>query len=417
MDFRKDASKIIMESIKSTLPGNKVREILFQVNLGIGKVIVIAVGKAAYNMASAAHDILRSRIDNTLIVTKEGTKTGSLPNTEIIFAGHPYPNENSYRAAEKAIQMVEGLTAEDHVLFLLSGGASALFEKPRISPESYNYINDQLLASGAEIREINTVRKHLSAVKGGRFALLASPAQVDTIILSDVLGNDLSMVGSGPTAPDKTTGQDAFDIINKYHIRVPSDIIDILMDETPKKLGNTTYELVGDINILLETAKKTCEKLGYQTVLLNNQLTCEAREAGTFIAGIAKTFTNTEDNIAFIMGGETVVHLEGSGMGGRNQEMALSCALGIQGLENVCFLSVGSDGTDGPTDAAGGIVFGDTVRKMIKKGIQPYKALEDNDSYNALKAVGSLVNTGSTGTNVNDLSVLLIAGKNREETE
>ena len=414
MNLRNDASTIIKDAIKSALPGNKVRELLFQVDLGIGKVIVIAVGKAAHTMAKAAHDVLRSRIHAGLVITKEGTKVDEIPNMKVILAGHPHPNEKSYEAAEESIKLVSDLTPDDHVLFLLSGGASALFEKPMISPESYQYINDQLLACGANINEINTIRKHLSYVKGGRFAEIAAPAKVDTILLSDVLGNDISMVGSGPTTPDKTTGEEAFAIIEKYHIRIPADTIEVLMKETPKVLKNVSYEVVGDISMMLRTAKSTCEMLGYDTVLLNDNLTCEASEAGTFIAGIAKTFSGSKDNIAFLMGGETVVHLKGAGMGGRNQEMALSCAIGIDGMENVCFFSVGSDGTDGPTNAAGGIVDGTTAKKIRKAGIDPVKALQDNDSYHALKSVGSLVVTGATGTNVNDLSVLLIHRKDEE---
>ena len=407
-DLKKDAAKIIRESLSSALPGKNVRELLFQADVGTGKLIVIAVGKAAYKMAEAAYDVLRDRITAGLVVTKEGSEIGELPGFRFILAGHPYPNKASYEAADAAIEMVRDLSAEDHVLFLLSGGASSLFEKPMIPEESYHSINDRLLASGANINEINTVRKHLSFVKGGRFAKICEPAVVNTIVLSDVIGNDISMVGSGPTVQDRSTGEEAFGIIEKYHIRVPADVIQVLLQETPKTLRNVTVEVIGDIHQLIAKAKVCAEKLGYQTVVLTESLDCEASEAGRFIASIARTFSPLKESIAFLCGGETVVHLTGTGKGGRNQEMALSCARGIAGLENVLFFSVGSDGTDGPTDAAGGIVDGDTAERIRKCGMDPYRMLENNDSYNALKAAGALVMTGATGTNVNDLSVLRI---------
>ena len=408
MSLREDASKIIRHSISKVLPGQNVRQVLFETNLGGGRIIVIAIGKAAYTMARVAEDVIRDRITAGLVITKYGHAKTPLPHFEIVEAGHPLPDENSYLAADKAIDLVSDLDPEDHVLVLLSGGASSLFEKPVIPPEDYVKIIDALLKSGADIHELNTVRKHLSFVKGGRFAALAAPAHVDTVILSDVVGNDLSMVGSGPTYPDETTGQEAFSILEKYHIGARGDMIDMLMNDTPKKLNNVSFYRIGDVSMLLESAKEAAESLGYQTVLLTDSLGCEAREAGAFIAAIARTFRNTNSKIAFLVGGETVVHVKGNGLGGRNQEMALAVAKEIGGFYNVCFFSVGSDGTDGPTDAAGGIVDGDTMRAMKKAGVDPVKALENNDSYHALQAVGSLVMTGPTGTNVNDLSVLLI---------
>ncbi|MBR3437367.1 MAG: glycerate kinase [Lachnospiraceae bacterium] len=407
-NLKNDAAKIIRESISSALPGRNVRELLFQADVGQGKLVVIAVGKAGYKMAEAAYDVLRDRITEGLVVTKEGCETGELPGFRIIIAGHPYPNQASFDAADAAIEMVKDLSAKDHVLFLLSGGASSLFEKPMISEESYHFINDKLLASGANINEINTIRKHLSFVKGGRFAKICEPAIVNTIVLSDVIGNDISMVGSGPTVQDRSTGEEAFAIIEKYHIRVPADVIQVLVQETPKTLRNVTLEVIGDIHLLISKAKQCAEMLGYQAVVLTDSLDCEAKEAGRFLASIARTFSPLKESIAFIAGGETTVHIQGNGLGGRNQEMALSCARGIAGLENVLFFSVGSDGSDGPTDAAGGIVDGHTAERIRKCGMDPYKMLENNDSYNALKAAGALVMTGGTGTNVNDLSVLLI---------
>ena len=408
MSLREDASKIIRHSISKVLPGQNVRQVLFETNLGNGRIIVISIGKAAYTMARVAEDVLRDRITAGLVITKYGHAKTPLEHFDIIESGHPLPDENSYLAADRAIDLVSDLDPEDHVLVLLSGGASSLFEKPVIPPDDYVRIMDALLKGGADIKELNTVRKHLSFVKGGRFAALAAPAHVGTVILSDVVGNDLSMVGSGPTCPDETTGQEAFSILEKYHIGARGDMIDMLMNDTPKKLNNVSFYRIGDVSMLLDAAKEAAEGLGYQTVLLTDSLGCEAKEAGAFIAAIARTFKNTNSKIAFLVGGETVVHVKGKGLGGRNQEMALSVAKEIGGFYNVCFFSVGSDGTDGPTDAAGGIVDGDTMRALKKAGVDPAKALENNDSYHALQAVGSLVMTGPTGTNVNDLSVLLI---------
>lgn len=408
MNLRGDASRIIKESIQAVLPGQNVRKVLFETDLGKGRIIVISIGKAACTMANVALEVLGERITAGLVVTKYGHANKELPGFELIEAGHPLPDENSYLAAERAIALVRDLDPEDHVLVLLSGGASSLFEKPVLPMEDYRKVMEGLLLSGADITEINTVRKHLSFVKGGRFAALSAPAHVDTVILSDVVGNDLSFVGSGPTYPDSTTGEQAFSILEKYKIGVKGETIEMLMNETPKKLNNVSFYRIGDVGMLCKAAKESAEALGYQTVLLTDSLNCEAREAGAFISSIARTFQNTLSKIAFIIGGETVVRVKGDGKGGRNQEMALSAAEGIAGLYNVCFFSVGSDGTDGPTEAAGGIVDGDTKRALRKAGYNISQVLENNDAYHALESVGSLVVTGPTGTNVNDLSVLLI---------
>ncbi|MBR4768098.1 MAG: glycerate kinase [Lachnospiraceae bacterium] len=406
--LKNDASVIIKEAVQAVLPGQNVKKVLFETDLGSGDIYVVAVGKAAYTMAKAAEDVLRGRIKKGLVITKYGHMKSEIPGFDYIEAGHPNPDENSYRAAEAAIEMVKDLSEKDHVLFLLSGGASALFEKPVIAHENMEKINQSLLLSGANIFEINTVRKHLSFVKGGRFAALAAPAHVDTVVLSDVLSSDLSFVGSGPTYPDETTGEQAFSILEKYRIGISADTIEMLMTETPKTLNNVSFFRIGDVRMLTDAAKEAAEKLGYQTVLLTNSLDCEAREAGAFFASIARSYATSQSPIAFIAGGETVVHVKGNGKGGRNQEMALAASKGIAGLDHVAFFSIGSDGTDGPTDAAGGIVSGDTAESLEKNRISYDKVMEDNDAYHALEKIGSLIITGPTGTNVNDLSVLLI---------
>lgn len=411
MDLRKDAALIIKKSISAVLPEPNVAKVLSDMNYdGYDRLIVISVGKAAVSMAKAAEKVLGSRIDEGIVITKYGHLRGLLNHFMCYEAGHPTPDENGFQATEAVIERVRDLTEKDLVLFLLSGGASALFEKPIVSGEELQSITSQLLASGADITEMNTVRKHLSLVKGGRFAAICAPAHVSTVVLSDVLGDELSVIGSGPTSPDPSTGEDAFSVIEKYHIHTNADTISALTQETPKALNNVDFTVVGDVSMLCDAAQAVCESLGYQTAVLTKDLCCEAREAGSFMASIAKTYRHTTENLAFIAGGETVVHVKGKGQGGRNQEMALAAAMGIADLENTCFFSVGSDGTDGPTDAAGGIADGDTFAKLKEAGVDPYRTLQNNDAYNALKKVQSLIVTGPTGTNVNDLSVLLIKG-------
>ncbi len=409
MTIREDAAQIIRESIKEVLPGKSVERALAQIPIPeTGRLIVISVGKAGFSMARAAAQILGDRIDEGLVVTKYEHASKKLNRFTCIEAGHPLPDENSVKGAEAAMQLVENLTPDDFVLFMVSGGASALFEKPAISIEEMNSITNLLLRSGADIQEMNTVRKHLSKVKGGRFAKLCEPARVETVILSDVLGNNPSVIGSGPTYPDFTSGEEAFAIIEKYRIRVSADALKALTDETPKQLTNSRIHIIGDLSYLCEAAKKEAEKLGYHPLILTKDLTCEAKEAGAFFGAIAKTYQHSERPVALIAGGETIVHVNGNGTGGRNQEMALSCSAYLDGMKNVCFFSVGSDGTDGPTDAAGGIVDGNTVSRLRQNGRTVYQSLLNNDSYPALKEANNLIITGPTGTNVNDLSVLLI---------
>ena len=407
-NVKSDASVIIKSAISAVLPGHGVRKALEEVKMPAGKVIVIAVGKAAYTMAKTCEDTIGSLIHKGLIITKYGHVRSTLPHFECIEAGHPIPDENSYRASERAIAITRDLSQNDLILFLISGGASALFEKPLIPEEKMAALTEDLLRSGADITEMNTVRKHLSSVKGGRFAQLCAPAHVHSIILSDVLGNDPSAIGSGPTYPDQSTSEEAIAILEKYGIRPDGDTLAMLLHETPKTLQNVTFKIIGDVTILCNAAQEAAASLGYGTIVLTDCLNCEAKDAGSFFSSIAKTYAGTRKSLAVIAGGETVVHVTGSGKGGRNQEMALSCAEGISGLSDVCFFSVGSDGTDGPTDAAGGIVDGQTKEKLEKEGFRIHEVLKDNDAYHALFAVQGLIVTGATGTNVNDLSVLLI---------
>ena len=405
--LRAHADQIVREAIDAVLPDEAVRRALGAMRLS-GRVRLVAAGKAAWRMAKAASDALGDRVEAGVVITKYGHVQGDIAHCRCREAGHPVPDENSFRATEEALSLVSGLTADDTVLFLLSGGGSALFEKPLVDPGELRDITGQLLACGADIVEINTIRKRLSAVKGGRFARLCAPARVEAVVLSDVLGDPLDMIASGPACPDSATAADARRVASKYGLRL-SDAARALLDvETPKSLDNVHTQINGSVRLLCAAAASACERLGYRPVLLTDRLACEAREAGRFLAAIARTHAGGGEALAFIAGGETVVHVTGHGLGGRNQELALAAAADLDGLSGAAVFSVGSDGTDGPTDAAGGYADGDTRTALSGRGLSIDAALADNDAYHALEAAGGLIRTGPTGTNVNDVAVALV---------
>lgn len=358
-------------------------------------------------MAKAAVEELEN-IDGGIIITKYDHVMGEIPGVECCEAGHPVPDENSFQSTEKALSLVQGLTQEDRVIFLLSGGGSALFESPLIPGEELQDITQQLLASGADVVEMNAVRKRLSRVKGGKFAQMCAPAKVFSIVLSDILGDPLDMIASGPAYPDSSTCEEAKAVVKKYNIRLSEKAEKLLEIETPKNLDNVEAHINGSVRELCKAAAKAAEELGYEPVLLTDQLCCEAREAGRFLSSILKAHAGQGKSLAFIAGGETVVHLTGHGLGGRNQELALAAAPGIAGMAGAAVFSVGSDGTDGPCDAAGGYVDGETAKSLIEHRIDVAEIMKDNDSYHALQEVGGLVITGPTGTNVNDVAVALL---------
>ena len=405
--LRKDADQIVRESIAAVLPDEAVRRTLKDYRPGAGKTLLVAAGKAAWQMAKAAVDTL-GQVDGGVVITKYGHVIGEIPGVVCYEAGHPVPDENSFAATKKALELVENRSAGDTVIFLLSGGGSALFELPLISGEELQDITRQLLASGADIVEMNTIRKRLSAVKGGRFALACAPAKVLSIVLSDILGDPLDMIASGPAYPDSSTCKQAKNIAAKYELKFSPDAEKLLNEETPKELHNVETHINGSVRELCAAAAAAAQKLGYDPIILTDQLCCEAREAGSFLASILKSHAQSEKSLAFIAGGETVVHLNGHGLGGRNQELALAAASGIAGIPGAAVFSVGSDGTDGPTDAAGGYVDGETCAALGARGISVFDMLRDNDAYHALQAVSGLIVTGPTGTNVNDVAVALL---------
>ena len=405
--LRNDANAIIRSSINAVKPDEAVSRALAGKNF-TGRVVLVAAGKAAWQMAKAAHDCLGSRIDAGVVVTKYEHVMGPIANFVCCEAGHPVPDENSFAGTQKALDLVSGLSAEDTVLFLLSGGGSALFEKPLIPGAELQDITSQLLACGADIVEINTIRKRLSAVKGGKFAQCCAPAHVYAIILSDILGDPLDMIASGPACPDSASSEQAVAIAEKYELRLSDEARALLYVETPKSLDNVTTQITGSVRELCTAAAKVCTELGYEPVMLTDMLSCQAKEAGSFLASILKTHAGSGKKLAFLAGGETVVHLTGKGKGGRNQELALSAAAGIDGLAGAAVFSVGSDGTDGPTDAAGGYVDYETASALRAQGIDIFTVLKNNDAYNALAKCDGLVITGPTGTNVNDVAVALL---------
>ena len=405
--LRHDAEAIARRAIDAVKPDAAVRRALENVTL-TGNVYLVAVGKAAWQMAAAAAAHLEQPIHRGLVITKYRHVMGQIPGCTCYEAGHPVPDENSFAATEAVLTMTENLTESDTVLFLLSGGGSALFEKPLVAPEILQEVTRMLLAGGAGITQINTLRKRLSAVKGGRFALHCAPARVEAIILSDILGDPVDMIASGPAAADPVPREEAEAIARKYGIDTLPGVSDCLEAETPKEVPNVRTQIIGSVRELCRAAEKAAGELGYECIFLSDRLDGEASDTGRWMAEELKKYAESNRKIALLAGGETVVHLKGSGLGGRNQELALAAAQILDGIPNAALISVGSDGTDGPTDAAGGYADGDTVRELARKGMDITAYLRNNDAYHALEAIGNLIITGPTGTNVNDVTIGLI---------
>ena len=408
--LRIDAEKEAYTAINAVLPEGAVQRALLGKPFP-GRVFLIAVGKAAPRMARSALSALSVPVTEGIVISKYGHFDSPIEGLRCFEAGHPVPDENSVLAGEAALKLTKDLREDDTVLFLLSGGGSALFEKPLIPLPELQDITNQLLACGADIVEINTIRKRLSAVKGGKFAAHCSPARVEAVILSDILGDPLDSIASGPVSPDSATSGDALAIAEKYALRLSAAARACLYEETPKALDNVNAQVVGSVRELCRAAGEACRSMGYETVFLTDQLNCEAREAGRFLASVLRSHAGDGKKLAFLSGGETVVHLTGHGLGGRNQELALAASEGLRGMKNACVLSVGSDGTDGPTEAAGGYTDGDSFDALKAAGLDLYEVLKDNDAYHALKAVDGLIVTGPTGTNVNDLYLALLDGE------
>lgn len=408
MILRQHSDILIRESIAAVMPGEAVKEALCGREFVPGRLILIAIGKAAWSMADAAMQRLAGRVDGGMVITKYGHSRGTVQGLAVREAGHPVADMAGYNATEEALRMTEGLCPEDTVLFLVSGGGSALFESPAISPEEAKAVGERLLLCGASIDEINALRKRLSRVKGGRFAAHCAPAKVVSVLLSDVLSNRPDVIASGPCCVDESSVEEALQVVDKYQIPLSPQALEALKKPLPQALPNVENHITGSVRHLCRAAAVWAERLGYKPVFLTDALSCEAREAGAFFGSIALSHQDARESLAFIAGGETVVHVKGNGKGGRNQELALAAVEALSHCRETLLFSVGSDGTDGPTDAAGGRVDNHTLDRLKAAGICPETALNNNDAYTALGAVDGLIFTGPTGTNVNDLTVLLI---------
>lgn len=389
-------------------------------------VYVVGAGKAGAPMAQAVEEVLGDRLTAGAVNVKYGY---TLPTriVELCEAGHPIPDEAGVRGAQKIAALLEAAGPEDLVLCLISGGGSALMCLPveGVSLADMKALTDALLAAGATINEINAIRKHLEQLKGGHLARLAHPARVISLILSDVVGNPLDVIASGPSVPDTSTFAQAFELLRRYRLldTIPQSIVQHLeaglqgrVPDTPKAgdpiFASTQNVIVASNDIAAEAAERRAKELGFHTLLLSTYVEGEAREVGRVFAALAKEVLAKNRPLprpaCFIAGGETTVTLRGQGKGGRNQEMALAAALSIQGLEDVTIVCLATDGTDGPTDASGALADGRTIARAKALGLDAWAHLEDNDSYAFFEALGDLLLTGPTNTNVNDLTFVFV---------
>jgi glycerate 2-kinase len=390
------------------------------------RISVIGAGKASAAMAQAMEEILGERLGSGIVVTKYGHSL-PLDKVEVIEGGHPVPDEAGFEGARNMVRFLERRDEKDLVFFLISGGGSALLPHPYdgLTLEDLKTLTKILLEAGANIHEINTLRKHLSKIKGGRLAKIASPATLISLVLSDVIGDDLDSIASGPTVPDPSTFEDCLAVLEKYHIskKIPADAMKILqkgvrgeVDETPKPgdpFFERTHNLIIGSNIMaVRAAAKKAEELGYNPLVLSTFIEGETRDVARVHAAIAKEILSSGNPVSkpacVLSGGETTVTIRGKGKGGRNQEFVLAAAQDIAGMENVVIMSAGTDGTDGPTDAAGAVADGKTVDRARESGMDPARFLTENDSYPFFKALDDLIITGPTYTNVMDLRIMLV---------
>jgi glycerate-2-kinase len=391
------------------------------------KLILIGFGKASCPMAQAVEEELADVITDGIVITKYGhCRKHTLQAIAVQEAGHPVPDNNGLEGSAKLMDLVRSANGRALIVCLISGGGSALLVSPveGISLGEKQRLTQQLLNAGADIFEVNTVRKHVSRIKGGRLAELASPASVISLIMSDVIGNRLDVIASGPTAPDTSTYLDAVHVLDKYSLtdKMPHSIRKILtkgkngeIPETPKT-DNSVFDsveniIVGSSESAIEASSQKAKEYDFDTEIISTRMTGEAQEIGRWFGQKAvriKEIKHSGRPLLFITGGETTVTVTGSGLGGRNTELALSFALTVQGIDGISLLSAGTDGTDGPTDAAGAFVNGKTVGHAQQLGLDPENYLRNNDSYNFFKKINSLFITGPTGTNVMDIQMVIV---------
>lgn len=402
--MRNEALSVVYAAIKAADPYLNTRNLIRELFSDSEEAIVISLGKAACPMMRAAEEVLGNRIRKGLVVTKYHHSEGfAFRYSDVIESGHPISDGNSILAAQKGLSMVKNLNENDILLVLLSGGGSALFEESKVSPDIQRDITQKLLLRGAAIEEINAVRKRLSVVKGGKFAAAAYPAKVVTVALSDVLSNDKSVIASGITVKDTADLEFLRKTVDKYLTDVSDEIKEIIYSDSSININDGGYHFAGDINILCEAAGKKAEELGFSVHYGDRNLSGEASEEAV---RILDSIPDDKGRHCYIFGGETVVTLKGNGRGGRNQEMALCAAIKLRDRKGIAFISVGSDGTDGPTEDAGGFADGESYKRMTEKGIIPENELMNNNSNYALRISGDLITTGPTRTNVNDITMV-----------
>lgn len=436
--LRKHALDIFRASVKAVDPAEAIRRHV-RLSGGIllaGKkrypleryrhIYVIGAGKASAVMAAAVEGLLGRRISGGLVNVKYG-HTAKLKRVECNECGHPVPDAAGIAGAKRIAEIAAAAGAEDLVICVISGGGSALLPFPAapVTLEEKQAVTKLLLQCGANIHEINAVRKHVSAIKGGQLARMCAPATVLALMLSDVIGDDLDVIASGPTAPDSSTFASAREVLERYGVwsQAPEAVRERIergnrgeIPETPKP-GDPVFErvsnvVVGSNALAVAAAAARARELGYRPLVLSTTIEGETRDVAGVHAAIAREVVTSGRPVrrpcCVISGGETTVTLRGDGLGGRNQEFALAAALGIAGLDGVAILSAGTDGTDGPTDAAGALAFSDTLERAGRLGRDPRSYLKRNDSYRFFEALGDLILTGPTGTNVMDIRLVLV---------
>lgn len=406
--LKDDALYVVKAAVAQAHPRQTMRQALDDLRLYGGRLRVIAIGTAAWDMAEAAAGILGNRIECGLVITSYGGSRGALARMNVMEAGYPVPDVNSVRATDAAIALVQGLGVEDTVLMLISGGGSSLLEKPLIPLPLYATTMSALMHCGADIRQTNLIRKRLSAVKGGRFAKLCAPAGVLGLLLSDVMGDAPEVIASGPISPDPTTVQEAEGTLLRLLPDAPEVIRALMRRETPKALTNAETRVIGNVSLLVRSAAHALQRLGYETVVLSDRLSCDAAEAGRFLAAIALSHQQDNRSVAFLVGGQTAFCTADPAAGGRNMALALAAAPLLDGLRDTALFAAASDGLDGATDAAGGYVDHRTAGRLRAAGIEIPEALGNQGVLRALRATDGLLYTGPTGTRVNDIAAVLI---------
>jgi len=422
-----DPKNLIKTELKVTRETIQISDLMFQLQ-DFDRIFVLGGGKASGAMAEGLWEILGHKISGGVINVLKGTSSNfSTGRISLNEASHPIPDEGGVKGVTQMMETLNGITEKDLVIFLISGGGSALMPMPQkgITLEEMQNVTTSLLKSGAYIDEINIVRKHISQIKGGRMVLHAHPATLLCFVLSDVVGDSLTSIASGPTVPDPTTYDDAINVLMRYSIwqsapkSVKRCLINGIEGKIPEslkpgdpKLKKVQNLILGSNRVALREALEKARQLGFNSMILSTFIEGEARHIGTAIAGIAREITTSgfplESPAILLCGGETTVTVKGEGLGGRNQELALSAALRLRGLEGVVIASIGTDGIDGPTDAAGAIVDGSTWNRSRDKGLKLELSLNDNDSYTFFNQLGDLILTGPSGTNVNDIMIIVV---------